>query len=106
MIAPGAPTNAFTSDGIALAPTSPGVYAIVNSVGDYIYFGEAPNLRERLREHLADSSHCMHQHGAAAFVFELIPDPVIRLYRQHHLKSRYPSARCHQADELGGPAIV
>ena len=58
----------FTGDTYNLNGTwnaVPGVYGIMNSRSQMIYIGETDDLKRRMAEHQADTTHCMHRYGPA-----------------------------------------
>lgn len=84
-IGPGLPTIAFNATSLLTVPSQSGVYAICNAQGGYIYFGESNDLQRRLTEHLNDTTHAMHKHGAVSFAFDVVPGELQRVLRQNEL---------------------
>lgn len=72
----------------AQAPAASGVYGITNR-NEWIYIGEADNIRDRLMEHLADDlGSDIHSHAPTGFAFELC-DRGARADRQDRLVQQY-----------------
>src|SRR5215510_13923816 len=94
-VGPGQPTNAFSATRVALAQALSGVYAICNSQGQYLYFGETNDIQRRLSQHLSDVGHCMHRYGASSYAFDLVSDATARLRRQNELIAAHLPA-CNQ----------
>ena len=66
----------FTEQGIsALNPDQQGVYGITNSQSQFIYVGQAEDLRKRLLEHfnrLSKQSGCIWEYAPALFYAHLV----------------------------------
>ncbi len=50
----------------------PAVYGVLNAQRQMIYVGETDDLKRRMAEHIADSSHAMHRYGPAYVLAEVI----------------------------------
>ena len=72
----------------------PGVYGISNA-GEWIYIGEADNIREALARHLRESNTPLLQRQPTGFVFEVC-DRAMRSDRQDRLVLEYePTCNRH-----------
>jgi hypothetical protein len=90
----------FTAGAIQIyAPVASGVYGISNA-REWIYVGEADNIRSALLAHLMDLGTSLMQHQPTGFVFEVCDGPR-RSARQDRLVLEYePTMNRHR----GGPA--
>jgi len=73
----------------------PAVYGIMNSQSLIVYIGQTNNLRERLQQHLNDTTHCMHSYQPAQVVAEVISSEQERLNRERELIAEY-NPPCNQ----------
>ena len=68
----------------------PGVYFIANANGQAIYIGQTDDLRRRMAEHQADTTHCMHRYDPALVWVEVITTGEIdRRLRERQLIAEY-----------------
>ena len=85
----------FTRRDIELfAPAKPGVYALWNGQ-QWIYVGEANNLRQRLLEHVGVPGTCLSSHTPTAFGVELHDAQQIAARRDELIAEFRPA--CNQA---------
>ena len=66
-----------------------GVYGIMNSQKQMIYIGETDNLRRRMAEHKADTTHCMHRYAPSIVWVERIALETQRRTREQQLIGEY-----------------
>lgn len=95
----------FTRIGIEQhAPAESGVYGISNA-SEWIYIGEADDIRSRLLEHLSEPSPFLMQRRPTGFVFEVCP-PERRRARQDRLVIEYePHCNRHPYEPPPSPEI-
>jgi predicted GIY-YIG superfamily endonuclease len=69
----------------ANAPAASGVYALFNE-GQWIYFGESGNIRDRLTQHINnnETNPCVRRSAPRLFAYELVP-AALRVARQNEL---------------------
>ena len=79
----------------AHAPSSSGVYGISNAK-EWIYIGQADNIRERLLQHLTDADSTIRARTPTGFTFELC-DSRFRAGRQDQLVMQYEPI-CNRQD--------
>lgn len=85
----------------AQAPAASGVYGITNRT-EWIYIGEADNIRERLIELLSDDRGSdIQSHAPTGFAFELCDRPA-RAGRQDRLVQQYEPI-CNRRPDRCGP---
>lgn len=83
--------HAFSSVSIrAHAPAAPGVYGISNS-RQWIYIGEADNIREQLLEHLTETTPGIRRYIPTGFSFQMC-DSHARAERHRRLVAQYDPA--------------
>jgi excinuclease UvrABC nuclease subunit len=69
----------------ANAPAGSGVYALFND-GQWIYFGESGNIRDRLTQHLNnETNQCVLRSRPQFFAYELMVGELARKKRQDQL---------------------
>jgi predicted GIY-YIG superfamily endonuclease len=67
-----------------------GVYGILNAKKQIIYIGQTDNLKRRMDEHKADTSHKMHKYGPALVWFEAVTGgEMVRQKRETALIAEY-----------------
>ncbi len=66
-----------------------GVYGIMNSSSQMIYIGETDDLRRRMAEHRADTTHRMHRYAPTLVWVEVIVDARQRSQREQVLIAEY-----------------
>jgi excinuclease UvrABC nuclease subunit len=67
----------------------PAVYGIFNANMQIIYIGQTDNLRRRMNEHKANSSHLMHRYRPAFVLVEMIYNEQERCNRERQLINAY-----------------
>lgn len=77
--------------GRLLAPHAPGVYAIFDGGGHYVYVGESLDIQRRLDEHMNDPDDCIHVYGPARYAYEVHLTRKARLARQSQLAAAHPT---------------
>ena len=95
-IHPGGPKRALNTVGRMLAPSEPGVYAICDASGNYIYFGETYDIQRRINEHMQDPSDCIHAYGPSSYAYEVHRAKKVRVARQNWLIAAHPTP-CNRA---------
>ena len=80
--------HSFTQSAIVMhAPAGPGVYGIT-SAKEWIFIGEADDIRNSLLEHLKDNGSLLLARHPTGFVFELC-HAALRMSRQDQLVMEY-----------------
>ena len=65
------------------------VYGIMKSDHEMIYIGQTDDLKRRMEEHQADSTHCMHRYSPMLVWAELNANEMARLSREITLIAEY-----------------
>ena len=66
-----------------------GVYGIFDAQSQSIYIGKTDDLKRRMIQHMADSTHRMHQYKPSYLLFEHIATEAERTTRETVLRREY-----------------
>jgi hypothetical protein len=89
------PLFPFDSRGVLNAPRASGVYALLDTQGRHVFFGESDDVQRQLHEHLNEPASCLKRRGASHFAFELHTGESERRLRLDTLRRQFHT-ECNQ----------
>lgn len=73
-----------------------GVYGVATSSNSIVYVGQSENLKRRMQEHLADSTHCMWTYSPDRVFAEIVYGEGARRLREAQLIAEF-NPPCNQS---------